>query len=263
MSIKLIASDIDGTLLPFGSNEIPKRSIDAIQKVIDRGIRFILASGRQYHQMRRFFSSVADEIDYIAENGCLAYHNGKLIYRAAMSEDLSREILETVLKIENCEIVVSGEKSYYMNPRKMDLFEHIRDVDHAKITRVDSLFELPEPCMKISIFNDNRSADDLAYWRDRLSSKCTVQTSGHNLIDIVPPNVNKATALKKILETLNISPKDVIAFGDNENDREMLELVGCPIVMKISNPAIQSIGKFVTDNVAISLEKFLEGELKC
>ena len=83
------------------------------------------------------------------------------------------------------------------------------------------------------------------------------------MIDIVPPDVNKATALKKILETLNISPEDVIAFGDNENDREMLELVGCPIVMKISNPAIQSIGKFVTDNVAISLEKFLEGELKC
>ena len=79
-------------------------------------------------------------------------------------------------------------------------------------------------------------------------------------MDLVPLGVNKSTALKKIVEKLKINPQNIVAFGDNENDREMLEFVGYPVAMK--NSKMESLGKFVTENVAKSLRKILDGEFE-
>ena len=69
--IKLIASDLDGTLLHNGAQELSPYTIDVIRRITQKGIHFIAASGRQSDNERRLFAGIEDEISYIAENGSL------------------------------------------------------------------------------------------------------------------------------------------------------------------------------------------------
>ena len=75
--IKLIASDLDGTLLHGGEQSLSPRTLNLIRRLTEKGIRFIAASGRQYANERRLFAPIRDEISYIAENGSLCICQGK------------------------------------------------------------------------------------------------------------------------------------------------------------------------------------------
>ena len=75
--IKLIASDLDGTLLQNGAQELNPKVFDQIRALAENGIRFVAASGRQYPNLRRLFAPVQDDISYIAENGSLCIHDGR------------------------------------------------------------------------------------------------------------------------------------------------------------------------------------------
>ena len=74
MMIKLIASDLDGTLLQNDAQALTPRAIDLISKLCDAGIHFVSASGRQYDNQKRVFDPLKNRISFIAENGsCLLY----------------------------------------------------------------------------------------------------------------------------------------------------------------------------------------------
>ena len=77
--IKLIASDLDGTLLKNGAQELPPDIFPIIRELRQKGIRFVAASGRQYYNLRLLFKPVMDEIFYIAENGSLCICNDKIL----------------------------------------------------------------------------------------------------------------------------------------------------------------------------------------
>ena len=77
--IKLIASDLDGTLLQNGAQELDPLIFDQIRELKEMGIHFVAASGRQYPNLQRLFAPVQDEISYIAENGSLCIHDGKTL----------------------------------------------------------------------------------------------------------------------------------------------------------------------------------------
>ena len=87
--IKLIASDLDGTLLQKGAQTVSRQAIELIEKLLDNGIHFTAASGRQYNNLRRLFAPFADRISYIAENGSLCIHNGQMLSRSSIDHDLS------------------------------------------------------------------------------------------------------------------------------------------------------------------------------
>ena len=74
--IKLIVSDIDGTLLPYGASALDERLFQLIHRLAERGVIFAPASGRQYHSLRALFAPVCDELAYLCENGCIVYGPG-------------------------------------------------------------------------------------------------------------------------------------------------------------------------------------------
>ena len=82
--IKYIASDLDGTLLHNGAQQLPEEIFDLIRALKSRGIHFIAASGRQYYNMYRMFEPVQNDISYIAENGSLCIHNHEIISRGVI-----------------------------------------------------------------------------------------------------------------------------------------------------------------------------------
>ena len=109
--IRLIASDIDGTLLREGAAEIPLELFVHIRRLADRGILFCPASGRQYQSLRKLFAPVADSLPYLCENGAVVYGPGnpapvwsKTVMDRTKAEELSRDILAQ----PGAEVLISG-----------------------------------------------------------------------------------------------------------------------------------------------------------
>ena len=91
--IKLIASDLDGTLLHNGAQKLTPRAIELIHELTQKGVHFVAASGRQYDNERRLFSEIKDEISYIGENGSICIHQGKVISRGIIADDLALSLI--------------------------------------------------------------------------------------------------------------------------------------------------------------------------
>ena len=86
--IKLVASDLDGTLLLNGAQSVEDSMFETIGKLLDRGILFAPASGRQMTSLKRLFAPVAEELVYISENGALVSYKGKTIAKTPMKREL-------------------------------------------------------------------------------------------------------------------------------------------------------------------------------
>ena len=101
---------------------------------------------------------------------------------------------------------------------------------------IDDVSDINEPILKISLVLPHAANEFMQDVKTVLGSKVHVTTSGYGAIDIVNPEVNKATALAFMADQLHIAPEDIMAFGDGLNDLEMLEYVGHPVAMTNSDP---------------------------
>ena len=104
--IKLIASDLDGTLLQ-GTGEISEEVVMQIKKLSQMGILFVAASGRQYPNLRRLFEPVKDEIAYICENGALVVYKDQVLHKDVFNKDLEEELLNSNL-LRNRTVWIAG-----------------------------------------------------------------------------------------------------------------------------------------------------------
>ncbi len=259
--LKLIASDLDGTLLLNGSQELSAAAPGLIHRLTEKGIYFLAASGRQYANLKRLFSPVAREIGYICENGCISFIDDEVINREEMEDALAWEIIDAIEAVEGAEVCVSGVDTSIIPDRDQSFYELLRFTVHNNVTRVADIRKKREPFFKISAYVKSGLTDKLIYdWKKAFADRCTVVTGGADWLDFMPPGVHKGLALEKVLKRLNIEPESVLCFGDNENDREMLELVGCPITMDGAKESVKGLGKYHTDTVEHALERILDGE---
>lgn len=255
----LVVSDLDGTLMEANTAGLEPRTLAAIQRLLDAGIPFMPASGRQYPNVRNMLSSLRGDLSYVCENGVVAYMGGELVYRAMLDHGLGIEIIRAIQEREGCKPMVSGVETYYIEQRSPSFEQYLVEGCGFTVTCPDDLLDIGEPYGKISAFYADSVKDDLRYWTERFGSRCSVTTSGDKWIDIMPMGVNKAVALRAVLKQMGIDPRDVIAFGDARNDVEMLKLVGCPIAKADGAPEAIAQARYTTDDVASSLASILEG----
>lgn len=157
--IKLVASDIDGTLLKYGENKLNPELFDIIRQLKKQGIHFIAASGRQYESLQKLFEPIKDEISYISENGSLCIHEGKIISRGTIDRELGLRIFEEIKNRENCDAVLSCEDSCYIESQDDEFLRHLEEDMGNKVTRVDDLSSVASPFLKIAIF-DNATPEE-------------------------------------------------------------------------------------------------------
>lgn len=257
MMIKLIASDLDGTLLLNGAQTLPEGICDQIRRLKEKGILFVAASGRQYANLRRLFAPVQDEIAYICENGCLVFYQGKLLRRERMDRAIGQEILKAIMEKDTAEALLSGEDTSYLQPKTEQYRYRVEHIVKNNVTIVDDILQTSEPYFKISVYERDGLGDTVEYWKKMFSDRVTVVTSGNEWLDMMPFSVNKGTAMQVLLDHLQIKPEECLAFGDNYNDVEMLELVEHNCAMDSGKQEILDLCKYHTDTVGNALEKIL------
>ena len=255
--IKLIASDIDGTMVPSGATSLRPEAFELIRRLQEKGILFFAASGRPYGNLQRLFAPVKEQIGYLCENGCFSFYHDRLLHRERMDRELGQDIIRAVIQKDGAEVMVAGLMKEYIQPKDPDFYHYLNDVVKYDIEVVPDILNTEEDYMKVSVY-EREGVGDGRYWRDMFGSRCAVVTSGLVWMDTMPHGVNKGSALARVLRELDISPRECLAIGDNENDREMPELVGYPAAVKSAKPEVRAIAKIETDTVEHLFQDILE-----
>ena len=258
--IRLIASDLDGTLLQNGAQSLPSHVIPFIETLATKHhILFVAASGRQYPNLLRLFGSASKHMAFICENGSLVFYQDKLLVSHPMESGAALAISHDILSLPGCELQISGQKSTYLMP-KTDAFLD-RMIHHVKndVQVISAPEEHPEPFYKVSVFEQSGIANGHGpelIKRHQDKAKCTI--SGHAWLDFVAPDVNKGRALNELIAALGIQPEECAAFGDNYNDLEMLFAVKYGYVMNNAIPEIKEQFDYHCDEVVTAIKELLE-----
>ena len=252
--IRLIASDLDGTLLDQRGH-LPEGIFDMIRALIARGIHFAAASGRQYGNLRRLFAPVAQDMDFICENGALVVAQGE--QKAEwFPRDEADEIVHDILCAGMELLISTPETSYMLSSASRaftdDIFYRLRNT----CTIIQAPSEVTGECIKISGFHPdgviNLAPPIQKKWEGRLH--CDV--AGEKWLDFTL--ANKGSGIAALSEKLRIPLSDIAAFGDQFNDESMLKIVGHPYIMAHAPKELLQKGFTPCQSVMQTLCKILD-----
>ena len=268
--IKLIASDMDGTLLNH-NHKIPKENVKLINFAKNQGIEFVVATGRAYYEALPALNEENINCDVISFNGGIVYDkNGNIISITPM---LPKDLYYTIeiLKSFDISYQLYTKNTIYTTSIETDINAYIDlirsngyepDVEHLRaeaqqkldvgyITEVENielyLNEKENPPIKIIAISNDISKLENATKLLSENTSISVTSSGANNIEIMHKDATKGEALKEIAKIYGINLENAVAIGDNLNDQAMLDIVGYSVAMKNGNTILKEQAKFVTE----------------
>jgi HAD-superfamily hydrolase, subfamily IIB len=226
--IRLIASDIDGTLIKDSTPDLYPEIVTAVRELTDQGILFCAASGRQYQSIRNVFRDVERDIIYIAENGAqIRYKEQDIRVTPMKREDAEGIITHLRQYYDTCDVIVSTPEGSLIESRNQDFIDLITYGYHNKFRLVKDVLEEDAVIIKIAIYQ-KKSIRELGegtlipMWKDRVKT-CM---AGEDWVDFMDASVDKGYALHFIQDYFHISKEETMAFGDNDNDIGMMQAAG-------------------------------------
>lgn len=244
--IRLIAVDLDGTLLN-DRKEIPPDFVPMVEALHPRGVRFVLASGRQYFNLAAMFPAVADKLFYFAENGGLIFDGAENISCSPIPDDALPELRRAGAEI-GAPLVLSGVQSAYIGADCGPTARENTAMYYRKRTFADDPLAAAkaagDPIVKVAAFDAEDAAARCEPRFARFRPRLKVTLAGQSWVDIMRADVNKGLALKFLQNRLGVAPEQCMAFGDYPNDLEMIRQAGFSYAMANSHPDLLAAARF-------------------
>ncbi|MCA1630483.1 MAG: Cof-type HAD-IIB family hydrolase [Acidobacteria bacterium] len=286
--IRLIALDLDGTLLD-SRGHVSERNRRAILDARGRGVEVALVTGRRFRDARPVALELGLDVPLVAHNGALTKHARTLETVAAvlLPLDAARETLR-VARAHDADALVSDDPEGagvlvydHIDADDRPLAEYIEwsrrihgEEAARSVRQVASLEDyLDHAPVHITFSGTQSKTERLAeVFARELGASVKLMTTVYpridfGLIDVIHPEVSKGTGLAAVADELNLPREDVMAVGDNHNDREMLEYAGTRVVVSNAEPALHElegvrvVASHDEDGVAEAIENFvLAGE---
>ena len=259
MAIRMIAMDIDGTLLD-SHWQLPPANRLAIAEAAMEGIEIVAVTGRRFDFARPIAMKLPCEITMIVNNGALIKsRDGGTYFRHLLPRDVAREVLAATRRFRSGAAVVFDreregqvifEQIDWEGPARKGYFERNRAYLAEISPLEDCLVEDPIQVMFTGAVAPMREVAALLREHpaaERFSLAVTeYQERNFSLIDVIRLDCSKGAALKEWAQRRGISREEILAIGDNWNDREMLEFAGLPVVMGNAAAELKSLGWRVT-----------------
>lgn len=268
MTIKLIAIDMDGTLL-LPDHTISPGVKDAIAKARAQGVNVVLTTGRPYAGVHSYLKELHMEQP---DDYCITY-NGALVQKASDGSTVA----QTPLSYDDYRYLEQLSRevgSHFHALDRTTLYTANRDISYytvhesfvATIPLVFCEAEKMDPNMtflKVMMIDEPAVLDQaISRIPDEVKEKYTVLKSAPYFLEILDKRVTKGTGVKSLADALNIKPEEVMAIGDQENDIAMLEYAGIGVAMGNAIDSVKAVADFETktnleDGVAYAIEKFV------
>jgi len=255
MPIRLIALDIDGTLLD-GQSQLPDINRQAILDAAARGIEVALVTGRRYDFAMPIARQIPCPLTMIVNNGAMVKSSDgatRLVHR--LPSDVARRVIEATPQFREMASVCFDrplqnqlifERIDWDDPLRGGYFKRNREFIAEVSPIVDCLTEDPIQVMFTGAVSPARDLAgvlaQLPFAKLYSLAVTLYEDRDFGLVDVISPGCSKGTTLAEWVRSRGWSREDVMAIGDNLNDREMLEYAGLPIVMANSVPELKSLG---------------------
>jgi Cof subfamily protein (haloacid dehalogenase superfamily) len=255
--IKMVVSDMDGTLLN-SNHEVSDRFLKQFQKLKEKNIKFVAASGRQYHSMREKLHAIKDDIIFIAENGGLAKEGEKELLVNPLSKNTQLKLLQKINSVPGTHAMLCGKYTSYFDESSSQFLDMLKEY-YSEYKVVENFNEVDDEILKVAVYHDT-NAEKYVYpnFKD-LENEVKVKVSGRHWVDLNNITAHKGHALQKVMDLYNLQPNQVLAFGDYNNDIEMLSLVDYSFAMANAHASVKKIATYETkSNDAYGVESVLE-----
>lgn len=273
MKYKLLVLDVDGTLLN-DEREISKRTLAALLKVQQMGVRIVLASGRPTYGLMPLVKTL-ELGNYggfvLSYNGCqiIKAQNGEILFERRINPEMLPYLEKKARKNgfaiftyhDDTLITDSPDNEYIKNEALLNNLKIIKEDEFS--TAIDFA-----PCKCMLVSDKEKALIGLEqHWEKRLAGTLDAFRSEPYFLEVVPCGVNKANTLGALLEHLGVTREEVIAVGDGVCDVTMLQLAGMGVAMGHSQDSVKVCADYVTasneeDGVALAVEKLILAEVR-
>ncbi|HCT65202.1 MAG TPA: hypothetical protein DIC60_08085 [Lachnospiraceae bacterium] len=273
---KLAVTDIDGTLID-SNGKISQKTLDTIKKVTDKGVAFTVCTGRNITKAMPIAKKLGLKVPFVCIDGIIIYDpiQGKPVLGMSMSKESVKKIVDLGAERNTFIEVSDGFKYYKYLPtkghRKYDSFNKHDFTGRVRsylggiryVQSPEELCRINGPIYQVVIGAEHEITREIT---------SIVRKQGYESIEVRDrlwdeylfinhQGMGKARGVKLLCDYFNISPKEVIAFGDEKNDIDMLELVGMGVAMDNAHDSVKEVADYVTlsndnDGVAEALVKF-------
>ena len=244
--IKLIASDLDGTLVPEETSARDPELFACIRELKKNGILFAAASGRQYASILKVFEPLRDEIIFIADNGAYVIEHDRILYQITFEIKAYQEIVKFILSRADVKLMISSAEGDYTNSYDPEYLADVRDNLGMDLTPVDDLSAMEINVSKVAVYSDQTTKDRLLQEGiDRFGDIANIVNSSSHWMDFIPKEADKGNALKWIQEQLNIKPSETMCFGDQNNDIGLLKCADESYAVAGARPEVKAAARHV------------------
>ena len=287
---KLIAVDLDGTMLnSYG--EISKNTKESVKKCLEKGMKIVIASGRPIDSIKAIAKELELEEYCIAGNGSLIYNlkDNKIIYENCMKKEKVLEIIKiceensisynvytenTILAVnfkynvlyyhkENLKKEEDKQTNISIVENMYNYVQNLNDEKFLKITICDEDAIIFNSIIKKMKKIENVEVLETAHMSRKIIRQGTEKIPvEYYYTEISAQNVDKWDAVKFLAEKLSVNSEEIIAIGDNVNDKKMIENAGLGVAMRGSAPVVENIANVIADSndedgVAKILKRFI------
>lgn len=276
MKIKLVALDIDGTLLD-SQGELPVENADAIEEVLERGVKVILVTGRRSGTAMKVASSLNLSFPMIVHNGALIRvpHNSHRIRAQFIQPEIAFEILSGTEQYRDYVVLhrdknESGQQVVHPSCRQNALMQRYLAHSPDGVLEIQSLTDvLDEDLIQVMFGGHLPVVQEIEQYLvlsgliSRVNmTKTYYPERGLGIIDLLDKGCSKGAALKYLANYYGLTPREILAIGDNHNDLEMLEFSGIGVIMGNCVRDLKDKGFYETasnneNGVALALRQFV------
>lgn len=245
--IRLVVTDMDGTLLD-SAHRLPDSFAESFCALSSRGIDWVIASGRQYANLRHRFDSLGVCPVIIAENGALAYeaHADRPCFSDLTDLAFFDGVMRTALEVPDAVPVLCGPEYASVCGRHPEYLEEVGlYFRRTELWRAPEEVHNPEVC-KLAVFHPHAGEVLLPRLKVHETSECRVIHSGAHWIDIQRVGIDKGNALRALLAGRGLHPEQAVVFGDYLNDVGMMTIGTHSVAMANALPEVKAVAGHLT-----------------
>jgi hypothetical protein len=262
----LIAIDLDGTLLK-NDKTISMYTKKIIKKAKQKGHIVCIATGRPYRSSDLYYHQLELTTPIVNFNGAFVHHpkdHSWGTYHTPLSLEVVKEIVEVseMHRVQNVLVEILDEVYFHYHDEKL---LEIFSMGNPEITIGDLKNHLKKDVTSILILSDKQHVEEICHYLSSVHAKVVNHRRWKepwHVVEIIKYGVNKSVGLQKIASYYNIPQERIIAFGDEDNDLEMLQYAGLGVAMGNAIPEVKAAANYVTktneeDGVALFLQEVL------
>lgn len=257
MDIRLIATDMDGTFLDKEGGFDRDRFERLLTVLESRGIGFVIASGNGMDRLLSLCQGFEDRLLFLSDNGARLVRKGKTYFRHQVRSEQVSQVLEYFSgRWHQVCLMLANDQTIYMqaggalpfHQSGIPIKEEEMQQFLSRIRFLDSLAAYPkeEVVYKMGLWIEPSQVEQVvSAFNQAFAGNLVAVTSGYGSIDILPFGIHKAWGLSQVMEERGLTPDQVMAFGDSDNDIEMLQLVTYSYAMENGTDKVKASARYL------------------